>query len=314
MNSPVEALEPWQWPEEQWRRIVGRVRAGRSLKPRVWKNGGRCAVALSFDSDHETNELRDGGKSIGRLSWGQYGHRVGVPRILKVLDEYGVQASFYVPAVTALLYPDEQRQLVERGHEVGIHGWIHELNSTLPFEAERDLMLRSADVLEKATGARPVGMRTPSWDFSPHTLAIARDMGLAYDSSLFADDDCYELLLDGESTGVVELPVEWVRDDAVYFWMNRFASHRPYTPPTDVFDIFRRELDAAHEEGGLFQLTMHPHVIGYRSRIWILEEIIRHAQSLDDVWIATHAEVVEWVKANAEESLEPIRLELRPEP
>jgi peptidoglycan-N-acetylglucosamine deacetylase len=302
MDSAPPALEPWQWPEEQWRRIVGRVRAGRTLKPRVWKNGARCAVALSFDSDHETNELRDGGKSIGRLSWGQYGHRVGVPRILKVLDKYGVQASFYVPAVTALLYPDEQRDLVERGHEVGIHGWIHELNSTLPHEAERDLMLRSADVLEKATGKRPSGMRTPSWDFSPHTLAIAREMGLAYDSSLFADDDCYELLLDGEPTGVVELPVEWVRDDAVYFWMNRFASHRPYTPPSDVFDIFRRELDAAYEEGGVFQLTMHPHVIGYRSRIWILEEIIRHAQSLDDVWITTHAEVVEWAKANAAES------------
>ena len=299
MNSPVEALEPWQWPEEQWRRIVGRVRAGRSLKPRVWKNGGRCAVALSFDSDHETNELRDGGKSIGRLSWGQYGHRVGVPRILKVLDKYGVQASFYVPAVTALLYPDEQRDLVERGHEVGIHGWIHELNSTLPYEAERDLMLRSTDVLQKTTGTRPVGMRTPSWDFSPHTLAIARDMELAYDSSLFADDDCYELLLDGESTGVVELPVEWVRDDAVYFWMNRFASHRPYTPPSDVFDIFRREFDGAYREGGLFQLTMHPHISGYRSRVWILDELIRYIKGHADVWFATHAEIVRYAKAHA---------------
>ena len=299
MDSPPAALEPWQWPEEQWRRIVAHVRAGRSLRPRVWKGGARCAVALSFDSDHETNELRDGGKSIGRLSWGQYGHRVGVPRILKLLSRYAVKASFYVPAVTALLYPDEQRDVVAQGHEIGIHGWIHELNSTLPHEAERDLMLRSAEVLEKTTGMRPVGMRTPSWDFSPHTLAIAREMGLAYDSSLFADEDCYELLLDGESTGVVELPVEWVRDDAVYFWMNRFASHRPYTPPADVFDIFRRELDAAYQEGGVFQLTMHPHVIGYRSRIWILEEIIRHAQAKQDVWFATHAEVVEWAKAHS---------------
>ena len=298
MNSPVEALEPWQWPEEQWRRIVGRVRAGRSLKPRVWKNGGRCAVALSFDSDHETNELRDGGKSIGRLSWGQYGHRVGVPRILKVLNRYGVQASFYVPAVTALLYPDEQRQVVAQGHEIGIHGWIHELNSTLPLAAERDLMLRSAEVLEKTTGVPPVGMRTPSWDFSPHTLEIAREMGLTYDSSLFADEDCYELLLDEQPTGVVELPVEWVRDDAVYFWMNRFASLRPYTPPADVFDIFRREFDVAYEEGGVFQLTMHPHVIGYRSRIWILEEIIRYARSKQGVWFATHAEIVAWAKMN----------------
>jgi peptidoglycan-N-acetylglucosamine deacetylase len=299
MDTPAQLREPWQWPEEQWRRIVARVRAGRSLRPRAWRGGARCAVALSFDSDHETNELRDGGKSIGRLSWGQYGHRVGVPRILKVLDRYDIRASFYVPAVTALLYPDEQRQLIAQGHEIGIHGWIHELNSTLPYAAERDLMLRSADVLEKTTGKRPVGMRTPSWDFSPRTLEIAREMGLAYDSSLFADEDCYELMLDGEPTGVVELPVEWVRDDAVYFWMNRFASHRPYTPPADVFDIFRREFDAAYEEGGLFQLTMHPHVIGYRSRIWILEEIIRHARSKEGVWFAAHAEVVHWAQANS---------------
>jgi peptidoglycan-N-acetylglucosamine deacetylase len=294
------ANEPWQWTEAHWRRLVEQVRAGRRLRPPGWKNHARCAVALSFDSDHETNELRDGGQSIGRMSWGQYGSRVAIPRIVSLLRKYDVVASFYVPAVVALLYPDEQRGIAAEGHEIGMHGWIHELNSPLSYESERDLMLRSFDVLEQTTGVRPVGMRTPSWDFSPHTLRIAREMQLAYDSSLMADEDCYELLLDGEPTGVVELPVEWVRDDAVYFWMNRFQAQRPYTAPTDVFDIFRRELEAAHLEGGIFQLTMHPHVIGYRSRIWILEELIRHARSLGDVWFATHAQVVQWAKAHAE--------------
>ena len=184
-------------------------------------------------------------------------------------------------------------------HEIGIHGWIHELNSILPQEAERDLMRRSADTLEQITGVRPVGLRTPSWDFSQHTLEIEKEMGLLYDSSLMSDEDCYELLLDGEPTGVVEFPVEWVRDDAVYFMMNRFQSLRPYTPPSDVFDIFRREFDAAYDEGGVFQLTMHPHIIGYRSRIWILDEIIRHAKSRKGVWFATHAEVVDWAKQHA---------------
>ncbi len=292
-------LEPWQWPEAEWRKRVDRVRAGRPLRPSEWPGGARCAVALSFDSDHETSDLRDGGNSIGRLAWGQYGNRVGVPRILKVLEKHGVKASFYVPAVTALVHPDEQRQVIAEGHEIGIHGWIHELNSVLPYEAERDLMLRSADALEKTSGVRPVGLRTPSWDFSRHTLEIEREMGLAYDSSLMADEDCYELLLDGAPTGVVELPVEWVRDDAVYFMMNRFSALRPYTPPGDVFDIFRREFDAAHAEGGLFQLTMHPHVIGYRSRIWILDEIIRHAKAHVGVWFATHAEVVDWARRHA---------------
>jgi peptidoglycan/xylan/chitin deacetylase (PgdA/CDA1 family) len=298
--SEESKLEPWQWSERQWRQLVDRVRAGRRLRPIQWKGGARCAVALSFDSDHETNELRDGGNSIGRLSWGQYGNRVGVPRVLEVLRRYDVPETFYVPAVTALLHPEEQRRVVEAGHEIGIHGWIHELNSGLSYEAEHDLMLRSSDTLEKITGVRPVGMRTPSWDFSPHTLRIAREMGLLYDSSLMADEDCYELLLDGEPTGVVELPVEWVRDDAVYLMMNRFQAQRPYTPPTDVLDIFRRELEAAHREGGLFQLTMHPHIIGYRSRIWILEEIIRHARALGSVWFASHAQVVQWARENAE--------------
>ncbi len=269
-------------------------------RPKAWKDGARCAVALSFDSDHETNELRDGGKSIGRMAWGQSGNRVGVPRIRKLLEKHDVKATFYVPAVTALLYPDEQRALVAEGHEIGIHGWIHELNSVLPLEAERDLMMRSADTLEKVTGKRCVGMRTPSWDFSPNTLALEKELGLFYDSSLMADEDCYELLLHGEPRPAsIELPVEWVRDDAVYFAMNRFSSLRPYTPPTDVLDIFRRELDAAWEDGGIFQLTMHPHHIGYRSRIWIVDELIRHAKSKGSVWFATHEEVARYAKAHA---------------
>ena len=201
-------------------------------------------------------------------------------------------------AVIRAVIPEEARAYVAAGHELGIHGWIHERNSELPEKAERELQMRSADTLEKVSGQRPVGIRTPSWDFSPHTLAITKEMGLLYDSSLMADVDCYELEMDGNATGVVELPVEWIRDDAVYFNMNRFAGLRPYTPPADVFDIFRREFDAAYREGGIFQLTMHPHISGYRSRVWIVEELIRHMRAHDGVWFATHADVVRHAKAH----------------
>lgn len=289
-------MEPWEWDEATWRSKVDKVRAGRSLKPKSWKDGARCAVALSFDSDHETNELRDGGESIGRLSQGQYGNRVGVPRILETLREAGAPATFFVPAVAALLYPDEQRQVIAEGHEIGLHGWIHEVNTKVPPEKERELHLRAADALEKITGVRAVGMRTPSWDFSPVTLQIERELGLLYDSSLMADDDPYELVEDGQPTGIVELPVEWIRDDAVYFNMNRFTAHRPYTPPPAVLDIFKREFDRAYKEGGLFLLTMHPHVTGYRSRIFILEELIQHIKSHTGVWFGTHADIAHFVK------------------
>lgn len=299
MTDQQRPLEPWQWPDEHWQGLINQVRAGRALRPTSWPNGARCAFALSFDSDHETNELRDGGKSIGRLAWGQYGSRVAIPKFRKLLDRYGVKATFFVPAVVALTHPDEQKALVAEGHEIGIHGWIHELNSVLPYEAESDLMRRSADTLEKITGVRPVGLRTPSWDFSPSTLRIEREMGLLYDSSLMADVDCYELIDHGEPSGIVELPVEWIRDDAVYFMMHRFQPQRPYTPPSQVFDIFRREFEGAYEEGGIFQLTCHPHFSGYRSRIWIVEELLKLAKSKTDVWFATHAEVAAWAKNNA---------------
>jgi peptidoglycan/xylan/chitin deacetylase (PgdA/CDA1 family) len=282
-----------------WRGIVGHVRAGRPLRPPKWPGDARFAVALSFDSDHETNELRDGGRSIGRLSWGEYGSRVGVPRILKVLRRHGVSATFFVPAVSALLHEEEQRRVVAAGHEVALHGWIHEVNSSLPESVERDLLFRAADALERTAGLRPVGIRTPSWDFSPHTLGIVRDLGLEYDSSLMADEDPYELLLDGQPTGIVEIPVEWIRDDAAYLMMQRFQSLRPYTSPEAVFDIFRRELEGAQADGGLFQVTMHPHVITPRSRIWILEELIRLAKGAG-AWFATHAEVARHVRAACE--------------
>jgi len=291
-------VQPWQWEEARWRGIVDKVRAGRSLKPAAWKDGARAAVALSFDSDHETSTLRWGQTSPGKLSQGQYGARVAIPRIRKLLAKHDVRATFFVPAVVAELHPDEQQGLVAEGHEIGIHGWIHELNSQLPPADERSLQMRSADALERITGVRPVGIRTPSWDFSANTLAISREMGLLYDSSLMADDEPYELLEDGEPTGMVELPVEWIRDDAVYFNMDRFSALRPYTPPSSVLEVFKAEFDGAYEEGGLFLLTMHPHIIGHRSRIRLLDALISYIRSHAGVWFATHAEVARYCMDN----------------
>jgi len=96
--------EAWEWPEETWRRIVERARAGRSLAPKSWPNGARCAVALSFDADHETIPLRDTDESPMRISQGQYGNRRGVPRIRALLEREQIKASFFYPAVAALLH------------------------------------------------------------------------------------------------------------------------------------------------------------------------------------------------------------------
>jgi hypothetical protein len=119
MNKPVKNPIPdqpdsWTWPEERWRPIVEKIRAGRSLKPETWPGGATCAVALSFDSDHETQTLRWGQSSPGKLSQGEYGSRVAVPRILDLLRLYDVPATFFVPAVVAMIHPEEQRRVVAR--------------------------------------------------------------------------------------------------------------------------------------------------------------------------------------------------------
>ncbi|WP_137178103.1 polysaccharide deacetylase [Roseomonas sp. AR75] len=290
---------PWEWSEPQWREIVGRARAGRSLAPKSWPGGARCAVSLSFDADHETIPLRDSDQSPMRISQGQYGNRQGVPRIRALLRRHGVKASFFYPAVSALLHPREVKEVADEGHEIGIHSWIHEANTKLPPGVERDLTLRAADVLEKTSGRRPVGMRTASWDFSVDTLPIIRELGLLYDSSLMGDDDPYELEEQGQPTGIVELPPEWIRDDAPYFNFVRFSALRPYTPPSGVEEIFRAEFDGALAEGGLFLLTMHPHVIGHRSRIAMLDRLVEYMKAQPGVWFGTHEEVARWCKDQA---------------
>jgi peptidoglycan/xylan/chitin deacetylase (PgdA/CDA1 family) len=233
------------------------------------------------------------------MSQGEYGARAGLPRVLDLLARHRVPATFFVPAVSAQLHEPGMKRIVAGGHEVGLHGFIHERNSLLDAATERDLMKRSQDILTRLVGRPAVGMRTPSWDYSPHTIAIAREMGLLYDSSLMADDRPYEVVAAGQPTGIVELPVEWILDDAPYFTMDRFAGIRPTMNQEEVLAIWKGEFDAAQREGGLFILTMHPHVIGHRARIDMLDRLVAHMKSQPGVWFATHEQIARHVRAQA---------------
>ena len=277
--------------------IANRVRAGRSLQPERWPNGARVAVLLSFDVDNDTILLaRSTIRSIGAMSQGEYGARVGLQRVVDLIDRHSIPASFFIPAVSLILQPDMVDVIQQSGrHEFGVHGWIHELNTELDADTERDLIGRATDYLESVTGRRPVGYRAPSWNFSPNTLRIIRGFEFLYDSSLMADDRPYELLQNGEATGIVELPVEWILDDAPL--LNPRGTS--YTSPRDLLQVYIDEFDKAYEEGTMFLLTTHPHIIGHRSRILILEELISHIQSVGNVWFATHEQVARYVLEQA---------------
>ena len=271
------------------------VSAGKRLKG-AWPNGARIAVGFSFDVDNATATLSTGNLDYEILSRGEYGAVDGLPRILKILDRQQVPASFFIPAVSAVLHPQVIKDIqgARLQHEIGVHGWIHERLPLLNNEQEEQRLLnQSIETLTKMTGKRPIGYRAPSWKHSSWTMGQVKAAGFLYDSSLMASDDAYELLLDGKPTGIVELPIERILDDSPYFGSNADGSNPSVG---DVYEVFQSEFDVAYEEGGLYLLTMHPHMTGHRSRAAMLERLIQYMKKKPGVWFATHERIAAHVK------------------
>lgn len=283
----------WKWEFPEIESMVKRVRAGKDLTPKKWPNGARVAVALSFDMDAETGFLRSANYSPQPLSRGEYGPRVGVPRILKILERNRVPVTFFIPAVSGKLHPEAVDAILQSPlkHEIGIHGWVHERIADLEEAEERKLTQQAFAWWTERLGHKPVGIRTPSWDFTPATLSIIRELGFQYDSSLMGDDRPYEVMAEGKATGLVELPVEWILDDFTYYSYDRASSAYHRMGDNEVYEIYKAEFDGAYQEGSMFLLTMHPFVSGHRSRVAVLERLITYMKSKGGVWFATHAEV-----------------------
>lgn len=279
--------------EAQIRQAVGTARMGRKLTPKAWPSGARVAVCLSFDVDNEL--LQRANPLPVPLSVGEYGATTSIPRILDLLDRHQVPATFFIPAMSAMLHPDMLQAILSRPrHEVGVHGWIHEFWPGLGDAAKEErLLAQSLDYLTKATGKRPVGVRAPGSGFGPDTFNLIRKAGFLYDSSLLAADEPYEIVSNGQPSGVVELPISEVGNDYVYYGENANGS---MPSPDAVLAIYKAEFDLAFEEHTMFILTQHPHVGGRRSRIVQLDRLIAYIKSKGPVWFATMEQVANYVK------------------
>ncbi len=248
-------------------------------------------VCLTFDFDALSVWL--GGYPVATpamLSRGEYGARVAVPRILKLLAAYDITATFFIPGHTAESFPDAVDSILTAHHEVAHHGYGHEDPSTQTPEEERRSLERALAVLERLLGAAPLGYRSPSWDYSSATLSLLVEHGFLYDSSLFADDfhpyhprlgdrvEVEEPLQMGQEVDLWEFPVHFCLDDWPHFTFNFDPLRVGLSAPSKVFEIWAGEFDymIEHEENGVFTLTMHPQVIGRGHRIVLLERLIRH--------------------------------------
>ena len=281
--------------EEQIKQAVANVRAGHKLTPSEWPNRAQVAVGLSFDVDNEA--LWRQNPLPVPLSEGEYGATTGLPRVLALLDRHQVPASFYIPAMSAMLHPQMIQDIMKNGrHEIGVHGWVHEDYPTVNDAAkEQQLLTESIDYLTRAMGKRPAGFRAPSWAYSPHTLEQVQKAGFFYDSSFMGMDEPYDLVSNGKSTGLVELPISWIADDYPYY---EPESAGALPSPDGVFQIYRAEFDGAYQEKTMFILTMHPHISGHRSRIVAIDKLITYMKSKPGVWFATLEQIANYVKTS----------------
>jgi peptidoglycan/xylan/chitin deacetylase (PgdA/CDA1 family) len=282
-----------RWTDEQLRAAVAPARVGQKLTPKSWPGDARVAVCLSFDVDNESYLLARGETSPTTLSAADFGAETGLPRILELLDKYQVPASFFIPAVSALLHPEMIPAILKSGrHEIGVHGWIHESLVALNSESEEERLLnRAINYLTEATGKRPVGYRAPAWAFSRHTIGLLQRSGFLYDSSLQAMDEPYELVSNGQPTGIVELAIDWTLTETPY--LGRGGT---MPSPELLYQLYKEEFDGAYEQRTMFVLTLHPHVSGHRAPLHHLDQFIAYMKSKPGVWFATGEQMARYVK------------------
>ena len=254
----------------------------------MWSNSKKCAVALTFDLDAESLWRSIGMGTPTPLSRGKYGPDVGVPRILALLEKYSIQATFFVPGQVVDEHTDVVKEIYDHGHEIGHHGYAHEVTLGLALEDERKILQMGAESIEKAIGKKPVGYRSPCWDLSPNSINLLLESGFLYDSSMMGNDfHLYNIDKNGTKSSLVEVPVSWELDDAPHFWFTWVVPNSNISAPSKVFEIWSAEFEGAHAEEGAFILTMHPQIIGRFYRMQLLEKLIVYMKEHDDVWFTT---------------------------
>ncbi len=270
-----------------------------SVPPVSWPNGARCAASFSFDVDAESAMLGVDPSHADRMSaisHQAYGPLTGVPRLLKILAKHGITSTFFVPGYTAVRYPDVISSIVEHGHEIAHHGYLHEAMRGKTEQQEADILDRGLEVLESVTGSRPIGYRAPMWELNWHSPKLLRDRGFLYDSSLMDTDHPYELAV-ADGGPLVEIPIQWALDDwEQYCYVPDFSGSGLIESPVKAIEMWRLEFDAMRAEGAAYVLTNHPFLSGRPSRAQALDSLIEYVRSYDDVWVTSLANIAKHVR------------------
>ena len=267
----------------------------------IWPDDTRCVAVLSFDVDGISGSINRNPESTklpSLMSMREYGPSVGAPRILDLLDLYGIKASFYVPGYIAETHVPLMEDILKRGHELAHHGYMHEPPATLTRDEEEQVLDRGIKVLQRISGEAPKGYRSPSWELSEHSLGLLADRGFLYDTSLMGDDIPY--MVDVGGRRLVEVPIHWELDDAPYFvYVPSEGRRNVQASPEHVYEVWSTAFEGLYHYGRSFVLTMHPFVIGRPGRLRMLERLIRYMREFPGVRFMRAVDLAqEWAESH----------------
>lgn len=224
-------------------------------------------------------------------------------RILDILDEYRIKATFFVVGQNAENHPDVMNKISSRGHEVACHGWQHENIAQISKEEERERLLKTIHAIEKAIGKRPVGTRTAGGDLSANTLDLAWENGLIYDSSI-RDNDLPYRLKKSKSTeeGLVIVPSYYDMDDFHLFadYPGVPAYHARMLSPQTGYEMWTTAFDGFYKFGLCYMTMFHPQIIGKPGCIMLLDRLLSYIKKFPRVWFATAEEIARyWISKSS---------------
>jgi peptidoglycan-N-acetylglucosamine deacetylase len=264
-------------------------------------------VCLTFDLDAFSGWLANGVDTPTAMSRGEFGARVGVPRILRLLEREQIKGTFYIPGHTVASFPELCAEIRDSGHEIGHHGYLHEIPAHLDEQHEREALEKGLEALRRMD-VRPMGYRSPGWDLSPNSVALLLEYGFVYDSSMMASD--YQLYWCrandtphrdraygwGEAVELVEFPVSWSLDDAPQMEFLLNLGVQGLSGYDKTLGMWRTDFDYMLEEepDGVFGITFHPQVIGRGGRMTILQGLVAHMQAADATFRRVGDVVADW--------------------
>lgn len=263
-----------------------------------WPNGARCAAAVTFDMDADSlvhiAHPKRAHSMVSATSMLRYGPTIAVPRIIETWRKLDIRQTFFVPGWCAETHPEAVRAMIDAGHEVALHSYIHEQSYDFTREEEHYWLKRSLAAVTKAAGTRPTGWRAPMYSFSEHSADLLIEEGFSYDSSLMGDDIPYVIATD--KGRLIELPAHWGMDDyPQYAHTPELDYSVPVRAPSEAIRNYREEFDAHYAHGGLWIAVWHPFLTGRLSRWHQIETFLTELRERSDVWFAPLSEIAAWV-------------------